>query len=34
VVGVGSNNILNFTNREYLKQQNGRTIFGKLTYKL
>jgi len=34
VVGVGSNNILNFTNREYLKFQNGRTLFTKLTYKL
>ena len=33
-IGFGINNILNFTNREYLKQQNGRTIFGKLTYKL
>ena len=32
-VGVGVNNILDFTNREYLKQQNGRTIFGKVTYK-
>jgi len=33
-IGVGANNILDFTNVEYLKQQNGRTIFGKLTYKL
>ena len=33
-IGVGVNNILDFTNVEYLKQQNGRTIFGKLTYKL
>ena len=33
-IGFGVNNILDFTNREYLKQQNGRTIFGKLTYKL
>jgi outer membrane receptor for ferrienterochelin and colicins len=32
--GVGSNNILNFTNREYLKFQNGRTLFTKLTYNL
>ena len=32
-VGVGVNNILDFTNVEYLKQQNGRTIFGKVTYK-
>jgi hypothetical protein len=34
VVGIGSNNIFNFTNREYLKFQNGRTFFTKLTYKL
>jgi outer membrane receptor for ferrienterochelin and colicins len=34
VVGFGSNNIFNFTNREYLKFQNGRTFFTKLTYKL
>jgi outer membrane receptor for ferrienterochelin and colicins len=34
VIGLGSNNILNFTNREYLKFQNGRTFFTKLTYKL
>jgi outer membrane receptor for ferrienterochelin and colicins len=34
VFGIGSNNILNFTNREYLKFQNGRTFFTKLTYKL
>jgi len=33
-IGFGVNNILDFTNREYLKQQNGRTIFGKITYKL
>ena len=33
-IGVGVNNILDFTNIEYLKTQNGRTIFGKLTYKL
>ena len=33
-IGVGSNNILNFTNSEFLKFQNGRTVFGKLTYKL
>ena len=32
-VGIGVNNILDFTNVEYLKQQNGRTIFGKVTYK-
>jgi outer membrane receptor for ferrienterochelin and colicins len=32
-IGVGSNNILNFTNSEFLKFQNGRTVFGKLTYK-
>ena len=32
-VGVGVNNILDFTNVDYLKQQNGRTIFGKVTYK-
>ena len=32
-LGVGVNNILDFTNVDYLKQQNGRTIFGKLTYK-
>jgi len=34
IIGVGSNNILNFTNSEYLKFQNGRTVFGKITYKL
>ena len=34
VIGFGSNNIFNFTNREYLKFQNGRTFFTKLTYKL
>jgi len=34
VFGIGSNNIFNFTNREYLKFQNGRTFFTKLTYKL
>jgi len=34
VVGIGSTNIFNFTNREYLKFQNGRTFFTKLTYKL
>ena len=34
VFGVGANNILNFTNREYLKFQNGRTVFTKLTYRL
>jgi outer membrane receptor for ferrienterochelin and colicins len=34
VFGVGANNILNFTNREYLKFQNGRTLFTKLTYRL
>ena len=33
-VGFGVNNILDFTNVEYLKQQNGRTVFGRLTYKL
>ena len=33
-VGFGVNNVLDFTNIEYLKQQNGRTIFGRLTYKL
>jgi outer membrane receptor for ferrienterochelin and colicins len=33
-IGIGANNILDFTNVEYLKVQNGRTIFGKLTYKL
>jgi outer membrane receptor for ferrienterochelin and colicins len=33
-IGFGVNNILDFTNVEYLKVQNGRTIFGKLTYKL
>jgi outer membrane receptor for ferrienterochelin and colicins len=33
-IGFGINNILDFTNVEYLKVQNGRTIFGKLTYKL
>ena len=32
-LGIGVNNILDFTNVDYLKQQNGRTIFGKLTYK-
>ena len=32
-IGVGSNNILNFTNSEFLKFQNGRTVFGKLSYK-
>lgn len=32
-VGIGVNNILDFTNVDYLKQQNGRTIFGKITYK-
>jgi len=32
-IGVGSNNLLNFTNSEFLKFQNGRTVFGKLTYK-
>jgi outer membrane receptor protein involved in Fe transport len=32
-VGIGVNNILDFTNVDYLKQQNGRTIFGKVTYK-
>jgi len=32
-VGVGMNNILDFTNVEYLKQQNGRTIFGRINYK-
>ena len=32
-IGVGSNNILNFTNSEFLKFQNGRTVFVKLTYK-
>jgi outer membrane receptor for ferrienterochelin and colicins len=32
-VSIGVNNILDFTNVEYLKQQNGRTIFGKVTYK-
>jgi outer membrane receptor for ferrienterochelin and colicins len=33
-IGFGANNIFNFTNVEYLKFQNGRTVFGKLTYKL
>ncbi len=33
-VGFGVNNILDFTNVEYLKFQNGRTIFGRVTYKL
>ena len=33
-IGFGVNNILDFTNVDYLKFQNGRTIFGKLTYKL
>ena len=33
-VGFGVNNIFNFTNVEYLKFQNGRTLFGRLTYKL
>ena len=34
VIGICSNNIFNFTNREYLEFQNGRTFFTKLTYKL
>ena len=33
-VGFGVNNILDFTNVEYLKFQNGRTLFARLTYKL
>ena len=33
-VGFGVNNIFNFTNAEYLKFQNGRTAFGRITYKL
>ena len=33
-IGFGVNNILDFTNVEYLKFQNGRTIFGRLQYKL
>lgn len=33
-IGFGVNNILDFTNIDYLKFQNGRTIFGRLTYKL
>jgi outer membrane receptor for ferrienterochelin and colicins len=33
-VGFGVNNIFNFTNVEYLKFQNGRTLFGRITYKL
>ena len=33
-VGFGVNNIFNFTNVEYLKFQNGRTAFGRITYKL
>ena len=33
-IGFGVNNILDFTNIEYLKFQNGRTIFGRVTYKL
>ena len=33
-IGFGVNNILDFTNVDYLKFQNGRTIFGRLQYKL
>ena len=33
-IGFGTNNIFNFTNVEYLKFQNGRTVFGRITYKL
>jgi outer membrane receptor for ferrienterochelin and colicins len=33
-IGVGVNNLFNFTNAEFLKFQNGRTIFGKVIYKL
>ena len=33
-IGFGANNLFNFTNSEFLKFQNGRTIFGRVIYKL